>query len=271
MGIDSMYYVKPVVKCSKSDYLNSFNLFALMDNSRKKSIFILLLSKIFFVMIIFGTTTKLVMATTPTVTSSLSPEVVYVGETFTYSWSSTNATKCISGNGAERATSGSVEITRVKVGGFTSSITCIGQGGETESLASGEVINTSYPLPADPGVVGNMTIQGVDSNTNNIRDDVERKIVFQYPDNQNKRDYSFELAKSYQLIIENSQNSSTVSGARARIYQIGSCLKQEGAPGRDFVLPIVMNTDARTEAYIASMQLGAGEIKSTSHLKECGE
>jgi len=80
-----------------------------------------------------------------------------------------------------------------------------------------------------------------------------------------------QIEKSYQLVIENPHNSSTVSGTNSKIYQINSCLKQAGALGEGFILPIVMNTDARTEAYIESLKVGSGKIRSTLSMKECGE
>ncbi len=72
----------------------------------------------------------------PSVSSSWSPQNIKLGQQQTYSWSASNATHCISGNGTRRGTSGSVgPVVGTSAGNFTASITCYGAGGSAISYA----------------------------------------------------------------------------------------------------------------------------------------
>lgn len=53
-------------------------------------------------------------------------------------------------------------------------------------------------FPASPGGVGDSTLLGIDSDSNGIRDDVERKIGFYIPDNPAQRAAMMQIAKQKQ-------------------------------------------------------------------------
>ena len=42
-------------------------------------------------------------------------------------------------------------------------------------------------LPPDPGEAGKLTLEGIDSNNDGVRDDLEREIVYMYPQNEEVR------------------------------------------------------------------------------------
>ena len=42
-------------------------------------------------------------------------------------------------------------------------------------------------LPLDPGEAGKQTLAGIDSNNDGVRDDLEREIVYMYPENEEVR------------------------------------------------------------------------------------
>ncbi len=70
-------------------------------------------------------------------------------------------------------------------------------------------------LPLDPGDSGKNTFEGIDSDSNGIRDDIQRLITFNFPDNPTQRASMLQLAKSIQnamfLYYEQSQAGSPLS------------------------------------------------------------
>jgi hypothetical protein len=44
------------------------------------------------------------------------------------------------------------------------------------------------PLPPDPGEAGKTDLLGIDSDQNGVRDDIDRYIVFSFPDSEKKRE-----------------------------------------------------------------------------------
>ncbi len=57
--------------------------------------------------------------------------------------------------------------------------------------------NGSRPLPPDPGQAGMQTLNGIDSDGDGVRDDVERWIYLQYPSSQRTQFALTQLAKTY--------------------------------------------------------------------------
>jgi len=69
------------------------------------------------------------------------------------------------------------------------------------------VIN-GYVLPPEPDpAVNNATLLGVDSNDNGVRDDVERYIIKTYKDEKIAIEIGFQLAKAFDMVIENPANA----------------------------------------------------------------
>jgi hypothetical protein len=57
-------------------------------------------------------------------------------------------------------------------------------------------------LPPDPGEAGKLTIEGVDSNKNGVRDDVERRIVQKWGDSERAVKALFQIAKHTQVKVK---------------------------------------------------------------------
>jgi len=78
---------------------------------------------------------------------------------------------------------------------------------------------STVPVPPDPGKAGKETIAGIDANANGVRDDVERFIVFSYPDltpeQGNTRSALFQYAGAAQesLIVSDSKEESRALSA----------------------------------------------------------
>ncbi|MDQ6980583.1 MAG: HYR domain-containing protein, partial [Ghiorsea sp.] len=67
-------------------------------------------------------------------------------------------------------------------------------------------------LPPDPGAAGKVTLAGIDSDNDGVRDDVQRWIVINYPNSQKTREALMQMAKAKQIILMGAANA-----ANARI------------------------------------------------------
>jgi hypothetical protein len=56
-------------------------------------------------------------------------------------------------------------------------------------------------LPPDPGEAGKKTLAGIDSNNDGVRDDLEREIVYMYPQNEEVRRVLRAMVKKGQEVI----------------------------------------------------------------------
>lgn len=126
------------------------------------------------------------------------------------------------------------------------------------------IIQAGTGLPPDPGEIGKFTIQGVDSDGDGIRDDVERNISQYYPNNGMARAYSYMVAMNYQRMIENSSDQQIQIQIIQELAQVEDCLDQllpdELEKGGNLVLPWVFNTYQRSYSYLDARGLMGGQI-----------
>jgi hypothetical protein len=85
----------------------------------------------------------------------------------------------------------------------------------------------STNLPLDPGVAGEVTIEGIDANGNGVRDDLELAIFAAYPDNGTAsnaaaREILYNSAIAYQSILTHPSPLRTLS-ARTYYYRVQAC------------------------------------------------
>jgi len=116
-------------------------------------------------------------------------------------------------------------------------------------------------LPPDPGAAGKLTLAGIDSDNDGVRDDVQRWIVMTYPNSQKTRAALTQDAKAMQLIILNAANAAVaransieedratfcITFVRRQILGIGNSDAYQ--IGREMEA-ICLNTTARTEAWL---------------------
>ena len=118
------------------------------------------------------------------------------------------------------------------------------------------IIPIERNIPPDPGVVGETTLAGMDTDKDGVRDDLEREVVRLYPNNAKARASMYEIAKQYQLILLNSTSPNLVRDSNAYILAWSRCLQvatgDSGATAIDLEAQAV-NTEARAQAYFASM------------------
>jgi hypothetical protein len=96
-------------------------------------------------------------------------------------------------------------------------------GGEDGGNCSDEALN----LPPDPGAGGDETVEGVDSNANGIRDDVERNLGALYCPNHRLIELTSRLAKLDQTMLLGVTDPNVVSGAFDEKKLVLSCLSAE--------------------------------------------
>ena len=113
-------------------------------------------------------------------------------------------------------------------------------------------------LPPDPGPAGKLTIAGIDSDHDGIRDDVYRSIVFASPDSERKREGMKQLAKSFQtfLLATSQADAIAADNAMGQADACNSVLNATTAPAIfDQLKTFVINTDDRLRAYYTTQSL----------------
>ena len=127
------------------------------------------------------------------------------------------------------------------------------------------VVPAGSGLPPDLGEAGNRDIKGIDSDHDGIRDDVERRISMHFMDRPKARAYSYIIAKKYQSLIESPHMS--LSQQRAFIVDISQasdCVDKNSDNESGFTMPYVLNTYARSLAYIDSLETLKGTVLPNS-------
>ncbi len=132
-----------------------------------------------------------------------------------------------------------------------------------------ELIVSPFPVAADPGEAGKVTVEGIDSNGNGVRDDVERWIVFEFSSspktvaavNQNAVALGYGLSPGAR---ENPEDAKVVVSQKLRAfdclrYVLGDDVSRAIEIDRE-VLANVMNTRDRTVAYSAFNNALAGRV-----------
>jgi hypothetical protein len=118
-------------------------------------------------------------------------------------------------------------------------------------------------LPPDPGSEGDLTIAGVDSDGDGIRDDVERKISLMYPNHSSVRNYSYQIAISLQDAIDNPTSVSQQNKSLSEVLSANDCLKRMSIDnlhvGTREILPMVLNTFQRSYSYLNAMKKFQGK------------
>ena len=126
----------------------------------------------------------------------------------------------------------------------------------------------TFNLPPDPGPAGDATLEGVDSNGNGIRDDIERWIYLTYPNSEKlRRALIQEYYPMQNMIIHGSQgNRDAVYDDMYASMRSGECLEHVG-PEDSYKISEelearTVNTAQRFYGYNeASRMLGGGTFK----------
>jgi hypothetical protein len=106
-------------------------------------------------------------------------------------------------------------------------------------------------LPPDPGSQGEKTLEGIDSNQNGVRDDVERYIGLHYPDSAKTRAALMQYAQAMQ---ENLLNQKPSLDPVHKIFRAQNCLVYiVGISSWSKMMTpmeaVILNTESRLTAY----------------------
>lgn len=120
------------------------------------------------------------------------------------------------------------------------------------------------PVPPDPGEAGKATLEGIDSDDDGVRDDIERYIVLTYPESERTRAALSQSARSIQESLPNAEDeaaSITIGHERARAME---CLIYVHGPEQTIGIfgelrAQLLNTDERSLAYIKASEHLSGE------------
>ena len=128
-----------------------------------------------------------------------------------------------------------------------------------------------FQLPPDPGPAGDATLEGVDSNGNGIRDDIERWIYLTYPDSEKlRRALIQEYYPLQNMIIHGQQqNRDAVDDDMYALQRAIECLYyvHSNKPHKISaeLKARIVNTDERVYSYLKSSELLGGGTFSSRH------
>lgn len=132
------------------------------------------------------------------------------------------------------------------------------------------IVMNGHTLPPEPDEeINSATLEGIDSNNNGVRDDVERKIYFSY-DKEIYRQQLMQDAKLQQAmmlapdLIENAveweSKSNYISGCILYLYNKGIAFDENSV---DFIEETMFNTKDRIRKYIKYNQALSGGVYGT--------
>ena len=119
-------------------------------------------------------------------------------------------------------------------------------------------------LPPDPGEAGKQTLLGIDSDSDGVRDDIQRYIYFTYPDEEKVRLALTQIAMEYQGLLSQANDPDAAFNHATRMSRHGECLDYiQGEAAADTLAAIkaeILNTKERSLAFINYNNNLAGEI-----------
>lgn len=115
-------------------------------------------------------------------------------------------------------------------------------------------------LPPDPGKAGKQTLEGIDSDNDGVRDDIQRYIAIEYPHSEKMRRVLTDKAKADQALILNAHDKEKVLEINVEQDKTIDCLwyidPGAASANRKKLKAQMLNTEERIRAW----------IKADSHL-----
>jgi len=115
-------------------------------------------------------------------------------------------------------------------------------------------------LPPDPGAAGKTTLEGIDSDNDGVRDDVQRWIVLTYPNSEKTRAALIQMAKAMQTILLNATDVVNARTYSLEADRASDCIsyiqRQLGISGGDTynlkreMEAVYLNTYVRSKAWL---------------------
>ncbi|MEW6999035.1 hypothetical protein AADZ86_15230 [Colwelliaceae bacterium BS250] len=127
-------------------------------------------------------------------------------------------------------------------------------------------------LPPDPGADGEITLLGVDSDHDGVRDDIQRYIYINYYNNNRVRMTLIDRAKEFQNLFINADNKPAAYDIATRFGLHGECLYYLGGESTFEILTMldseILNTYERSKAYLKFNNYLAGEILTNNQISK---
>ncbi len=146
-------------------------------------------------------------------------------------------------------------------------IACCNGNGDGDPTPTPTATNTpvTINLPPDPGDAGKVTLQGIDSDSDGVRDDVQISIIERYPNDEEKQAALKQEAKALQeaVIAGDSADTNTIIQAAKSIINSVDCMHtrmEDPSSEISFLEDEVINTSERSAAYIRFNEALSGQF-----------
>jgi hypothetical protein len=207
-------------------------------------------------------------AAPPQVTLNATSTSVAYGETATLFWSTQNASGCNATQGWSGAknSAGGQEITAALTTTTTFELSCSGSAG-TPAASTTLTVNV-VPLPPAPPAGGTSTVAGVDSNSNGLRDDIERYLLTEYVGGDT-RDTLVARGKILGVALTASPTVDNAQDVNLDLFRNLECLvhvaPDQAKQVAGELLAQMLNTPDRLRAYLLMDEAAAGQVIQLRH------
>ncbi|MDP6583402.1 MAG: hypothetical protein QF535_02015, partial [Anaerolineales bacterium] len=128
------------------------------------------------------------------------------------------------------------------------------------------IVDVGVVLPPDPGEEGKLTLLGIDSDEDGVRDDIQRYIYFTYPDDEKLRLGLTYYAKEFQGVLADADDREAAYEHAIMMARHGECLDYLKGDDSIYISRAlraeILNTRERSIAYITySDNLGGRVIR----------
>jgi hypothetical protein len=123
-----------------------------------------------------------------------------------------------------------------------------------------------FLLPPDPGELGKLTLEGIDSDRDGIRDDIQRYIELTYHTQLEVRHALRQYVVAEQSFLLGAVDRETARVAVSSVHDAQNCLfaivggVDEASTLRKALTPLIYNTEERTRARLVGDSLLSGEV-----------
>jgi hypothetical protein len=121
-----------------------------------------------------------------------------------------------------------------------------------------------FGIPPDPGKAGKATLEGIDSDNDGVRDDVQRWIALTYPDSEKTRAALIQFVRPQQdFLLDAKDKDGAIKAAQDRQKSIECLYYIRPEDAGDIISglrAVTLNTRERSLAYIAADALLSGEV-----------
>ena len=167
-----------------------------------------------------------------------------------------------------------IEVEKNLSGGInTITVTLKGKPGGVLTIQV--VAEDGVVLPPDPGKEGKLTLLGIDSDGDGVRDDIQRYIYFTYPDDEKLKLGLTCYAKEFQGVLADADDHEASYEHAIKMARHGECL--DYLKGDDSIYieraldAKILNTRERSIAYITYSDNLGGRVIDGAPLKEWKE